>query len=542
MPGRSERILPLALLVAVLLLFLPPGGMRDWWYPDEPDVALPAIEMQARGDWVVPTHNGVTWLDYPPLAYWGVRVVGALSGAITPWGTRVPMALFAMALVAATLWLGHRMGQPRRGLLAGVVLVATPTVWFHATNLQADLGFAMAIAGGLAFYHAGETVAGARAWWLRIAAFACFGVAILAKGPLGVLLPGLILTCWHLWNREWRRVLLLAPLALVSLMVASPWYLLLCDRLGAPVVWDEIVQQNFNRFGDARRGHGGKGVLYYLTRLPGDLGVWTLFIIPALWQGFRTRRADRSWRLLAVWLLAPLIFFTLASTKRNVYLLPVFPALALLVADWLSRSGDGWEERVKTWGARLSTGALVVVGLVLVVSSAVWDSLPLPTDLPAGMPAALRLAALVLGGWLLVSAAWSLRLACIRQTDAWWALAASMTVTYVLVMWLVFPALDRVRSYRPAAHWLVERVPAGGEVGFFSPGRERQKRPAWLCHLEGRRLRFLRTPADTQAWLMQDPSRLVLSTPTLAATVPQATVKQAWTISTDSWVVLGVAP
>lgn len=538
MPDRRDHVHLLAVIGVVLLLFLPAGGLRDWWYPDEPDVALPAIEMQARGDWVVPTHNGKPWLDYPPLAYWGARAVGSVTGSITPWGTRVSMALFAAILLIATLWLGRQLGQAHRGLLACAILLATPTLWFHATNLQVDLGFSAAIAMGLACYYRSDALTGAAAWWLRVAAFACFGVAILGKGPLGVLLPGLILTCWHLWNREWMRVLLLAPLALVSLAVALPWYLMLCERLGADFVLRELFLQNFDRFGESKRGHGNKGFFYYFTRLPVDLGLWTVLILPALWNGFRHRRDERSWRLLAVWLIAPLIFFTFASTKRNVYLLPVFPALALLIADWLARDGAAWERWWRTWSARVLAGGLTLVGVVLVGAGLAWGRLPMPQQVPPEAWSSFRPAALVIGLWLAVAGAWTLRAALGTSLRPWWGLAGTTTLAFVLVMWLVMPVIDTLRSYRPAAQWVAEHVSAGAIVGFHLPGRENTKPPAWLCHLDGRHLEFLTTAAEASAWLAADPSRLLLTSPALVGTLVDVQVIRTWHISSDDWAVV----
>ncbi len=541
MPVLSNRLQLLAVIAVVLLLFVPAGGLRDWWYPDEPDVALPVIEMQVRGDWVVPTHNGQPWLDYPPLAYWGGRVVSAATGEVTPWGTRLPMALFAALLIAATVWMSRGLGQAQRGLLAGGILLATPTLWFHATNLQVDLGYAAAITLGLVAYHRAESLVGARAWWLRVAAFACFGVAILGKGPLGVLLPGLILTCWHLWNREWLRVLWLAPLALVSLAVALPWYLVLCERLGTDFVLRELFLQNLDRFGESKRGHGGKGFFYYLTRLPPDLGLWTVVILPVLWQGFRTRRDDRSWRLLAVWLLAPLIFFTFASTKRNVYLLPVFPALAMLVSDWLTRGGATWEVRWQQWTTRGLAGLLAILGVALVAAGLVWGQLSVPGRLTPEAWAMLRPAALVIGVWLVVAGVWTLRAAFSTSSPLrpWWGLVATTTLGFVLSLFLVMPAIDVMRTYRPAASWLVERVPAGGSVGFFVPGREGTKRPAWLCHLDGRRLVFHATAEEASAWLAADPARMLLTSPERGATLTNVQTVIEWRISSDEWQVVG---
>lgn len=537
------------LVVAVIALFLPAAGLRDWWYPDEPDVALPAIEMQARGDWVVPTHNGNAWLDYPPLAFWGGRLMGLVSGAITPFGTRLPMVLFACLLVVATVCAGWRLLDQRKALIAGIILIATPIFWYHVTNLQVDLGYAAFQAAGLALYIAGDARSGMPGVWYRIAAFACFGVAILGKGPLGVLLPGLILTCWHAWNREWRRLLELAPLSLAALVVALPWYLLLCNRLGTDFVLNELYLQNFDRFGKSNRGHGEKGAFYYFISLLYDLGLWAALILPALWSGFRNRRGDRSWRLLVIWTIAPLLFFTLASTKRNVYLLPIYPAVALLIADWLVRAETGWQWAWQNWSARIVAGVLLVAGVVLLAAACLWPALCawlltiLPQKLPpAGVLAGFRPAAFVLSAWLIACGAWSLRAALAGRFRTWIGLAACGAIGYSLAMWLVLPVLDTALTYRPAAQWVAERVPAGGQVGFFVPGREATKRPSWLIHMGGgRRLVFFATAEEASAWLAADPSRLLLWDPAHSPAVANVATKAEWRISTDTWAALGTA-
>lgn len=530
------------LVFAVGALFIPPLGLRDWWYPDEPDVALPVIEMAARGDWLVPTHNGQAWLDYPPLAYWGARLAGVLLGGVTPFATRLPMVLFFAVLVAVTVAIARRLGDARTALYAGLCLLAMPLLWFQAGNLQVDLGFAAAIAGGIALYLAGDRRSGASGWAWRAAGFAAFGLAMLGKGPLGLLLPGLILTLWHLWNREWRRLVQLAPLALVALAVALPWYLLLCERLGSQTVLRELYLQNLDRFGQTQRGHGGKGVLYYLTRLPVDAAPWFALLVPALVSGFRHRRDQRTWRLLAVWCLAPLLFFTLASTKRNVYLVPIYPAIALLVAGWLLGDRAGWEERWRTWAGRICAGGLVLAGAAALAAGIAWPRLPVPGPVAAETFTALRPAALVLGALLLVGGGLALHQAWRARVQAWAVIALTMVVAWSGVMWLVLPAIDRQRSYQPAAAWLDARLAPDAAVGFFVPGRESSKRPAWLCHLGGRRLVFLRQPGEVTAWLEAAPGRLVLSDEYRATLVERSAIVQRWQISSDRWVVVASQP
>jgi 4-amino-4-deoxy-L-arabinose transferase-like glycosyltransferase len=264
MPVRRNL---LALLAVLALLYVAPIGGHDWWYPDEPDVVLPAIEMAARGDWVVPSHNQTAWLDYPPLYYWGARLTGELGGGITYFTSRLPILGFFFVLIASTVLIGRRLLNDQAALWAGVVIATFPVMLLQSSLIQVDMGFAAAIAAGMALYVAGDARSGLSSWLLRIAGFAGFGLAILAKGPLGLLLPGLILTLWHAWNREWLKILALAPLSLAALAVALPWYVLLSQRLGADQVLKELYLQNFDRFGQTNRGHGGKGPWYYLCLL-----------------------------------------------------------------------------------------------------------------------------------------------------------------------------------------------------------------------------------------------------------------------------------
>lgn len=540
-PTQPARLLVPGLLLIALVLFLPALGKRDWWYPDEPDVALPAIEMDANDDWIVPTQNGTVWLDYPPLAYWGARLAGLVTGEIDPLSTRLPMLAFFGILLIATVQLGRRLTEERTAGLAGVISLGTPLLWFQATHVQVDLGFAAALALGMLAYLRGDTRTGAGSWVWRATAFACFGLAILAKGPLGVLLPGLILTCWHAWNREWRRLLQLAPLALVAVAMALPWYLLLAQRLGTDVMLRELYLQNFDRFGNVDRGHGEHGPFYYITALLADFLPWSLLLLPVFWSGFAQQRHNRSWRLLAVWVLAPLLFFSLASTKRNVYLLPVYPALAVLVADWLWRAAPGWQTRWRTVVALGWSGLLAGLGATMVLAAAGWSQItPLVATSRLGpdLAAALRPGVLMVGLVFLVLGACALREARARRLLAWPLMAAGGAIAWSVCMHLVLPVIDRQRSYEPASAWLAERVPERGTIGYFWPERENTKRPAWLCHLEGRRLIFFREASAASVWLAQDPRRLLLTTPPLLPTIRGASQVTSWTISSTVWSVV----
>lgn len=530
------------------LLFLIGAGRRDWWYPDEPDVALPVIEMATRGDWVIPTHNGAAWLDYPPLAYWGARLTGLVTGKITPFSTRLPMLVFAAAMLWVTWRLGIEVGRQDEARLAAVVLAGSPLLWYVAANVQTDLGYATAQALGLWFYWRGaeRDMKGWPALGWRAIGFGCFGMAILGKGPLGLLLPGLVLVLWHAWNREWRLLGQLIPLSLVALAVALPWYVLLGPRIGWPKLGEELYLQNFDRFNTTSRGHGGKGWWYYAKALLLDFSPWIFLLLPAGYRGWKHRRHERGWRLLALWVVAPLAFFTLASTKRNVYLLPVYPAMAVMVAEWLQIEGRGWTRRWRRWTSGMWGTLWLVLGLLLATVSIGWPLLaPLAgeaLDKYPGLMGGLRPGLMLVGAAMAATGAGTLWIRRQGSVRIWSWLGFGGALTAGIALNAILPVIDAYKSYQPAASWLVERVDAEAAIGFFWPGREATKRPAWLCHLQGRRLKFFATALEAQAWLAAEPGRLLLTHPELLAELPGTDPVADWQISSTHWVVVEQPP
>jgi 4-amino-4-deoxy-L-arabinose transferase-like glycosyltransferase len=551
----------LTVVVWASALLLPFLAARSWWFPDEPDVALPVIEMAERGDWVVPTHNGVRWLDYQPLIYWSALAVSRVAGGVTEWTTRLPDALAAMLLVLAATWFWQRWrnregsldASPVTPLAAAGILLGMPLIVWQGVNAHPDMLHAAAITIGLLVY--GLAGDGPRGWAWRMGAFAAFGLAWLAKGPPGLLLPGLVLTLWHIANRQWLRLLALAPLALVTFAVVAIWYVPLCARLGFEDVWREFQAQNFDRFAaGTNRGHGGKPVWYFATSLLVDAAPWSLLIIPAVIGAWRRRWADPLWRLLTLWFLAYLIFFTLAATKRNVYLLPAFAPVALLIADWLYRldDGRGWERRwwsITAWGL---AGLLAALGILLVMAGLSWervlgmpwiatplaeeDALTVAQGLAPGVM--LAGAVLALGGGVMVrwlrQGAPALPIALV--------LSLSLGLAWMAAQALILPRFDEARSYRPACVWLDARLPAGARLGYHDPGRENLKRAGFLTYLRGHPLEFLPNAEAVSAFLAADPAALVVVPERIARDLPGA---EAATIARFtpgwSWLVLGGA-
>jgi 4-amino-4-deoxy-L-arabinose transferase-like glycosyltransferase len=571
MRAPSEARLPWLLAAAILACWAPALDLRSLWYPDEPDVALPILEMFARGEWIVPTQNGQPWLDYPPLAYWGGLFWSTLAGAPNGLWLRLSPLLAGIVFLLCSAGLARltaaglspaekassqaaatNTAGTRAAAFAATLVVGTPLFWFQTTNLQVDMGFAASQTGGLLLYLAADSRSGFARLWRQAAAFACFGVAILAKGPLGLLLPGLILTVWHASYREWRRLLLLAPFALVALSVALIWWWPLVSRLGIDFVSHEFWAQNFDRFGHTARGHGGKSPVFYLQNLPGDLGLWCVLLPAALamaWKQF----ADRRLRLLLLWFGISFVFLSLASTKRSVYLLPAYPALFALLGVWLAtQPATAWLRALLRFVTVLFA---VLAAVVLVGPYTALGKQPGFAAIAAPLQWPLVAVFLLLGtGAVLVGrAAWAKRNrasgdvggeAVVDGTELQRLLhgvrasAATFFLLFTIAMWFVLPVIDTVRDYRPAAAWLASHSPAEEKVGFYWPGREATKRPAWLCYLPGHRLETFGDAGTAAAWLAAKPGRLLLTNPANADTVDGAQSVQRWKISSTQWVVV----
>ena len=499
------------------LVFVAGLGARDLWYPDEPDIGQVTKAMFESGDWVVPRRNGEVWIDYPPLVYWGGCAFSRALGGMTPFALRLPSALAAILLALATCIAASRLFGPRAGLWAGVLLATFVQFVYSAVGFRPDMLFATAIGCGTLLYAAG--VGDRPRWTYRVAGFACLGLAILAKGPLGLLLPGLVLTLWHVSRKEWLRLFELAPLALVALAVALPWYAALANAVGLDAMWRDIYAQNFERFDTGIRYQGHiRPAHYYLVNLWADLAPWSVLLPFALARVLKRGLWRRREVQLALWWGGTwLVFLTLAATKRQLYLLPAYPAFALLLAPYLAALGRA-EDAPDPAPARALTGALsvllllagvgawlVAAGTEQIVERVTWTY---PVD--AEVFRSLRGPLVAVGAVLFACGLWIARTR--RGGDLQGALARSavaVVALWALALGLVLPAFDPARTYVPQAQWIREQIGAEDRIGMYYPERGRNKMGAFTYH-SGALVSLLDTEADVEAFFRDHPGSLVL--------------------------------
>jgi 4-amino-4-deoxy-L-arabinose transferase-like glycosyltransferase len=308
-------------------------------------------QMLITGDWITPRWNTKTFFDYPVWGYWMVGLSYRLFG-VTTWAARLPTALAASATVFAVFGTVLRLStqsedthkRVSRALLAATILALSPG-WIgwgrtSVTDMFLSSSITLALLGFLLVLHSGESLSQRRIGHVSIALFT--GIAVLAKGPVGVLLPGLTIIVFLLLKRQLIPQIRSTPwLVMIALFcgVALPWYAMASEANGLEFISKFIGFSNFERFTSVIYSHPGPPWFYlpwlFILLLP-----WSIYLPVALLKlQFWKRKAwqsnadsDDSSLFALVWIVVIIGFFSAAATKLAGYILPVIPAGSLLIA------------------------------------------------------------------------------------------------------------------------------------------------------------------------------------------------------------------
>jgi len=369
----AQRTQPILLLAVAAVLLFTALGRADLYSPDEPREAEMAREMWEGGDLLVPRLNGEPFLEKPPLFYWMVIAAYQVAGGPGEAAARVVPALCGLACVLLTYWLARRMIGAGTAQLAALILLTSFEFLWIARRSMIDMPLTLAVLLSCAALYRGIVIGGpGRILWLAIGYLAA-GAAVLFKGIVGAGVPALVAASWIGARRDWRGIWRhgLVPGAIAALLPVGFWVLNLRDRLGDGAVREFVLVNNVLRFtGGAAKGHDNP-FWYYLPTLLTDFAPWSLVLPFALIAAARRPGPPRD---LLLWFGWPLVVLSIASTKRGIYLLPIFPAAAILVAWWLS-------ERGASRARRAASGILLAGGIVLAAVVLAALRLARPSDL-----------------------------------------------------------------------------------------------------------------------------------------------------------------
>jgi 4-amino-4-deoxy-L-arabinose transferase-like glycosyltransferase len=354
-----------ALFFLVLLpLYLTWTFDHSLWNPDETRDAGIAREMWDTKDFVAPKLNGEPFLEKPPLYYWSCAVVYAVTGHVTDGLTRLPAALYGLLGVFFIFLIGRRLFDDETGLLAAAILAVSFQYFRMSHFALMDSALAALIAGAVYFYVCEKR-------WL----FLLFTIlAFFAKGFVAVALVGVIILVETISRKNYKRLALdiLAGGVLFAVLVA-PWIYGLWKEGGESFLRIFFIDNTWNRFFSDGADHQHP-IYFYLGSFPVDFLPWTPFFVWALWN--LRRRKENGFRFAKIWFLSLFVFLSLSGSKRSIYLMPVFPAAALLTAAWFRTKSVAW---IKTaWGLFKVMTILLIIGSFFFVKKLDADKSFLP--------------------------------------------------------------------------------------------------------------------------------------------------------------------
>jgi 4-amino-4-deoxy-L-arabinose transferase-like glycosyltransferase len=346
-----------ACAVAALTMFhhLGAGGLID---PDEGRNASIAWEMQQAGTWLVPTYDGLPYLDKPALFFKSVAFSLSLFGH-SEFAARLPSALCGIGLLLLVYHFCRREFDSRTGTLAAIILATTPMFIGFARTVIFDMMLALfvclAIISGY-WAERADVAAHARRW--SFVAAGAMGLATLVKGPVGFLIPVLVLAVFHRFDGNrgalkrlfaWNNVALFFALVL-------PWFIgVSLQRHDFP--YYGLVRESLLRF-TTDEFHRSEPFYFYVPVIFVTMLFWSLFLPQTVRDLWRSRRGwHRAERLLVVWAIVVTLFFSFSRSKLPGYVLTATIALGILIANRCAAAFDEPE------GDRLRGGAYALAGL-----------------------------------------------------------------------------------------------------------------------------------------------------------------------------------
>lgn len=322
--------------VLVAIVWFGTLGQRALLRPDEGRYAEIPREMVASGDWLTPRLNGIKYFEKPALQYWATAAGFELFGE-SEWTARLWPAITGFLAVLLAGWTGCRLWGAQAGLMATAVLASCLLFVGLSHFVTLDMGLTFFLQGAwTAFIFAQREEGGESRKWMLLAWISA-ALAVLSKGLVALVLLGGALLGYTLLNRDrspWRK---LQPIAgpILFLAVAAPWFVAV-SLANPEFPRFFFVHEHFERFLTTVHSREQPGwyflAIYALGAFP-----WTLLLLPTLYkawkQGYSARFSPE--RFLLVWVLSTFVFFSLSSSKMAPYLLPIFPALALMGGRYL---------------------------------------------------------------------------------------------------------------------------------------------------------------------------------------------------------------
>lgn len=338
---RTSDLLAIVLLASLLFgLFL---GSRPLTAPDEGRYSEIPRQMLLHHDYVTPRINNIKYFEKPPLFYWLQSASFSVLG-MNDWTFRLANALMGVLGCVITYLAGYQLYNRRTALLATMILATSALYFGLARFITLDMTLSVMLTGCLFSFIVAEHTGNKSYLWLM---YIFAALATLTKGFVGVILPGAIIFLWLAINNKWHqlRQYKLFSGTLLFLVIALPWHILAQLRNPEFLQFYVLDQQILRYFTDVAGRE--QAVWFFPAVLVGGLLPWTPWLIPAVrtaWTNFRKNNDLRA-IFLMIWPAFIFLFYWMSKSQLSPYILPILPALAMLIAHHLAQNKNSqWPE------------------------------------------------------------------------------------------------------------------------------------------------------------------------------------------------------
>ena len=464
----SEKWVKILLLVGFcLILYFVNLGRWDLWNPDEPRYAQVAREMVQRGDWILMHVNGEIYPDKPPFFFWAVALSSFFWGGFTSFSVRFPAALFGTLTVILTFLMGRKLYSYRTGFWSGLILATSFEFAYLSSraNIDTTLTF-FTTASFFCFLHWYRTGREERRNLPLYGFYLGMALATLTKGPVGIVLPLLGCLSYLFYLRDWKAIKEMKFFVGLALLLAVVllWYAPAVMKGGRAYLEMTLFRQTIDRF--AKGWSHERPFYYYFYNFPVQFLPWTFFLPGAIVYGLSKERIEKrkEFLFLLTWSVIIFMFFSISKGKRGIYLLPLYPAAALIVGklwnDFIDGSLDRFSLRWVSWTLYGLTGFIGVVGVVIPLALL----MKFPSYLRYGLPVSF----LFLVGSLALLRAQRMR----RHGMALGVVLGVVAAAFLYLCGVVFPLVNPYKSARYLSQEITSRIQPGEKLGIYGSAPE----------------------------------------------------------------------
>jgi 4-amino-4-deoxy-L-arabinose transferase-like glycosyltransferase len=395
----DRKWIPILILLGVCyFLYFFNLGLWDLWVPDEPKYAQVAKEMVDGGDWILMHFNGAVYGDKPPLFFWLIALSSYLWQGFSSFSVRFPSAVFGTLTVLLTFLMGKRLYSSRTGFLSALILATSVHFIYLSTRANIDVTLTFFTTTSLFCFFLWYEYGSEKGLnenrhlesLLIYGFYVSMAFATLAKGPIGFILPLLVSLIFLFTQKDYKQIKRMKLLPGIPLLVAIvlAWYVPAVLSGGKAYVEENLLRHTTEAY--AKGWTHPRPIYYYFYTFPAAFLPWIFFLPGAIAQGLSKSMTGKrkGFLFFLVWFTVIFTFFSLSKSKRDLYLLPVFPAVSLMVGkfwdDFISHPLDRYWHR---WIIFPLFG-IVGFGLIAGVALPYVASIKFPSYLPYILPVA----------------------------------------------------------------------------------------------------------------------------------------------------------